>query len=388
MFDRLASILLLLFVASIPLDQVPVEHLGSASVPLGMAALFVGTLAVAYRRRLRRMTLVHLLLAAFVAWGVVSYVWTVDPDTCMTRIGTYLQLLALVLLLWQLARNPEDARTLAMAYVAGAAVASLSTAYAFKIGETADLYVERYAGVGYDPNDLGVTLALGLVFAWFGLTAESPWSKRLAIVYLPVALTGIALTASRGAMLTTIVAIGAVLASSQKASARRKVLVVLGAAIGAVIVGSVAPESTWERLGTIRDEVAVGTMTHRTEIWKAGVNVFATNPLVGVGAGGFASAVAPLLGIQMVAHNTVLGILTELGIVGGALFVGAWIVLIVRTGRVDPSLRPAVRGLIATWVVGTASLSWEYRKTTWFLIAFITHVVVSHARAGARSGCT
>lgn len=37
---------------------------------------------------------------------------------------------------------------------------------------------------------------------------------------------------------------------------------------------AVLPQTTWDRIGTIRSEVSEGTLTKRTYIWAAGLDVY------------------------------------------------------------------------------------------------------------------
>jgi O-antigen ligase len=142
---------------------------------------------------------------------------------------------------------------------------------------------------------------------------------------------------------------------------------------GAVIsIMAVIPAQSWDRVFTIRDQVLTGTMTNRTTIWSAGLRQFAEHPVLGVGAGAFPTAVQYVdHGIPMVAHNTYLSILVQLGVVG-AILISA--ILGIAWRRIL-SMQGARKRLWAisllTWCIGVFGLTWEYKKMTWLLFALI-----------------
>jgi O-antigen ligase len=75
--------------------------------------------------------------------------------------------------------------------------------------------------------------------------------------------------------------------------------------------------------------------------------------------------------IPYVAHNTFLSVLVELGIVG-ALLLGGLLVSAFRSALRMPSLERCLWvALLLTWSVGVSSLTWEYRKPTWFLFGIL-----------------
>ncbi len=146
--------------------------------------------------------------------------------------------------------------------------------------------------------------------------------------------------------------------------------------VAALALAYAVPEATWERLLSIREEVARGTMSHRKLIWEAGWKVFSDNWLIGVGVGMYPLAVESLINWRIVAHNTPLSVATELGVVGLMLFFSAPVETAIHVRTRPRAIRALVWGLLVTWLVGTSSLSWEYRKTTWFVFAITLALAV------------
>src|SRR5205823_736208 len=122
-------------------------------------------------------------------------------------------------LFWEFARERSDQDRLMLAYCLGALVAIAQVAYNFSAGveyydastvstvrEFTRLNHSRYAVSGFDPNDCGVTLALGIPMAWH-LFVNGRGAVRLIAAYVPAACIAILLTASRGAFLSMVVAL-------------------------------------------------------------------------------------------------------------------------------------------------------------------------------------
>jgi O-antigen ligase len=395
-FEAVARAAFLAFAFSVPLDVRAMAGVGSITAGIGilLVAASLGTLLE--RGRLRRLESTHHLALALLAWIALSTFWSSDVELTLQRAQTFVQLVVFLLIYWQLGTTPGLIENVSVAYVGGATVAALGTLQNYLRGETYSVEA-RFAAEGFDPNDLGVTIAIGLPMAWWLVVRGSGWRRVAGASYVPLALMAVALTASRGAMLTVLAALIVVPALAGARAGRTLLLAVVVAAMTALLLSSVVPDTSWERLLSTRDQVVTGTMTHRTVIWSAGWEIFKDNWFLGVGSGAFPAAVEKVLNWRMVAHNTFLSVAVELGVVGVALFMGAWLSVILRARHAERPYRNLAYVLAATWMVGVASLSWEYRKTTWFLLGYLVHIVsagsgnghgamAEHAQAGEGRG--
>jgi O-antigen ligase len=228
-----------------------------------------------------------------------------------------------------------------------------------------DGVVERLVGTGIfnDPNDLSLILvvAIGCCFC-FAATATS----RFARVgwWLPIGffLYAIALTHSRGGLLALIG--GTVIAMGARMGAARALLLT-SALVPLVLIFS-SGRQTQVDLNDPTD-----TFQTRLDRWSDALTLFKQSPLIGVGQD------QQVEYCGQVAHNTYIQNFAELGIVGGACFLGMMMfclrgVLKVDLQRCDPILttfRPYLAGGLAGYAIGLISLSRGYTISTYLVFA-------------------
>ncbi len=316
--------------------------------------------------RIRPTPLPLFAMLAYALWAAASVFWaTGDQKDVLIRVMTNAQLLAYVWLSWQIVRSESELRVLLLGYVAGCAILVALTWRNYFAGVLT--FWDRYAADGFDPNEMAIYLALGIPMAAY-LAASGRVFSKFALIYLPLALSGVALSGSRGGLLCSVVAIAGVLVWLARRSRAGSTLMLLSLALGVAFAAAWVPAESWTRMFSVGDELSGGTAGDRKQIWRAAWDVLQRHPVIGVGAGGFPDAVVPALHLRIVAHSTQLEIAVELGIIGLVLFLTAYVLVLWHVGRSSPNDRSLAWCLIATWFVGSSSLSWEYRKPTWFVL--------------------
>ena len=108
-------------------------------------------------------------------------------------------------------------------------------------------------------------------------------------------------------------------------------------------------------------------MSGRADIWQAALSVIPERPVLGAGLGAFITATNNHAG----AHNLLLGVLVEEGLVGFSLYVGLLAACAVAIVRMPFRERMLWVSLMLAWLVGVMSLNWEYRKVTWLLFGLV-----------------
>lgn len=333
-----------------------------ASIVLGLPLLLAAGWQLATRPRIRALPPPLLFLVGYVAWAAASVFWSsASPNGFRIRTLTNIQLVAFVCLAWQVVRTREDVAAMLWGYVAGCVLIVALTWRAFLAGQI--FVYGRYAPAQFDPNDMCVYVALGVpMAAWLALRGRA--ALRVALwLYLPLAVSAIALSGSRtGLVAGTVAMVGVLLWVTRRSRIGSLFLVaVLFSAVA--LAATVVPPDVWLRLFTIQDEL--NRASGRSDIWRAGFDVLARNPVLGVGAAAFESEVLPILTVKMPAHSTPLGVAVEHGLIGLVLFFGAFAAVVVTTWRSTFADRALAWTLVATFCMGSLSLSWEARKPAW-----------------------
>lgn len=374
--NRLSFFLLCTLVFTIPFDEVfALPGFGTVTRLLGYATLLAAVSDVVARGRCRALRGPAVWASVFVGWAILSLTWTAQVDETLGMLPTVIRCLGLFWLLYEYADEEERGALLLQAYVLGCYVCLLGVVRSFRQGLTIDdNEYARYAVSQLDPNDLAVILALGVPMAWHLVSSKKSrvpaWVNHL---YVPLAICGVALTGSRGGLLALITAILIIPWSFRRLGLWTKLGVAVSAALVLLGMTYFVPEDALARFATIPKELAQGTLTHRTTLWRVGFELLRDHPLVGLGAGAFAQEVYAQGAFMkpQVAHNVFLGILFDLGVVGCALFASLVVSLFRGLKLLGTPERRLCTFLLATWVIAGASLSHEYRKTTWLVLGFV-----------------
>jgi O-antigen ligase len=231
----------------------------------------------------------------------------------------------------------------------------------------------RFAGLNNDPNELGLTLVLGLPMAWY-LSLSQPqrrftWAWQL---YVPIGCAAILLTGSRGAFVAALVTLASMPWALSRLGLRTK------AAVYALLVASImlatgfVPKAILERMGSTRADMAAGYFGGRGAIWKAGLQLVHEHPIAGAGAGTFAAGVAPILGgHSRASHDAFLSILVEEGIVGLCLFLAIGATATKPLRHLPAPQRRFSIVLLAALAVGSLALTWNASKQLWFVLGLL-----------------
>ena len=359
------------FVLVLPWDVfVNLPVVGSIPRIVGLVASAGGVLYILARRSLTPLSWFHMFAGLFVLWAGVSSFWSIDPEATRTRVITYLQLVVLVWLIWEIAWSSARQRALFQAYVVGASVAALVTIHNFLSGALGpETGIARFTALNQDANELGLTLALGLPMAWYVSLSHphrrSAWLWRL---YLPLGMTAVFLTASRASVLAALVGLSIIPFTLGRLRFRAKAALYALGAGSLVVASNVVPESSVARIASTRADIEAGHFGGRGAIWMAGLEVAREHPLVGVGAGAFQAAVEPTIHEEMVAHNVLLSVLVEDGLVGLLLFVAMITAVLGPLRHLPPVQRRFSIVLLLALALGSMSLSWDNRKQLWFVV--------------------
>jgi O-antigen ligase len=231
-------------------------------------------------------------------------------------------------------------------------------------GERAIFLRLRGAGIFHDPNDLCLILVMGTLISIYGFSTGLR-VVRLGWLVLPGLFAyALSLTQSRGGFLGALASV-LVLFLGRFGWKRTMVLgVVVVPLFFALFAG---------RQASIISSLDDDTGQSRVQLWSDGLQMFREAPLFGVGQGEYAERAGNG------AHNSFLNAFTELGFLGGALFLGAFYLCfhsLHRPGSMDPrtldpglvKLRPYLLAIVTGYVTGTLSLNRLYVAPTYVVL--------------------
>jgi len=372
----IASVGLLVLIFTIPWENVvEFSSLGTLSrvVGLGVGALWI--VAVLATDRVRAPSPAVAAAFLFVVWGVVSLFWTVDVDATVARSITYIQLMLLVYVVWDLVLDREQFSRAVGAYLLGSWVTLGVLFYqAASFGLTG--WDERFTIGTFQPDDLGLVLALCIPIAAYVAVNDPPRFRPvmrfLGALYVPAALAGILLSGSRAALAAALPGvIYAGICWLRRAVGRRALTI--GVLLAAVVVTApLIPTVTLQRVTTVSNDPIEGFLNGRGIVWREAYATFQAHPVIGVGSGAFRAKDAGRVARNSagkVAHDFTLQFWAELGLIGWALFMTMLVLLLLSIARQPRWLRGLWLSTVLTWVIGASFYNFADRKQTWVLFA-------------------
>ena len=363
----LAYAALWMFIFTLPWEGVVrIGGMAIVSRGTGMLAMAMTLFAIVVNARVRRWHTFHIVALAFVIWAGCVLLLTLAADP-PGKFWTFVQLLLVLFIMWELATSWQRVTGLFLAYVLGAYVAAMQTILVYR--RSGGSSFQRFAAGELDPNDLAMTLALALPMAWYlGMTYRQPLLRWACRGYMPLGLLALGLTGSRGGIVATCVALLIVPLSMTRLTPARLTTAVVMLCLSGALALTYVPETLIQRLAGTGREVEEGTMHGRLDIWKAGVKAFSQKPLVGYGTANFKAAVRAF-GEGQVAHNSYLSVLVEQGLIGFALYFTMYVSVFLAVLRLPTLERRFALVLLATLAVALLPLTWEDRKPVWFILA-------------------
>lgn len=223
----------------------------------------------------------------------------------------------------------------------------------------------RSTGIFNDPNDLSMIAVAGIAIAAYFLTDQDGGNSRLA-AWLGLAACGYALllTRSRGGLLALMAALGMLF---QSRYGWRKAIWAAAVAMPALMLVAGG------RQADIGGAMERGTGQERIKLWSQGMGMLRSSPLFGIGQNHFADEAG------LVAHNSYVHCFGELGLFGGAIFLGMFFYAIRalyqlpqdQLAEIDPEtarLRPYLLAMVSGCAASMLTISRPYVLPTYLTL--------------------
>ena len=247
---------------------------------------------------------------------------------------------------------------------------AMREAYSVDLGERVTTIRLQASGIFHDPNDFSLILGTGiLVLTHLLLESRSTLFRVACVAVICVDFYALTLTRSRGGLLALVAGTG-IMFVSRFGWRKALMLGVIGLPVLLVAIGGRQTNFNFEDGDTGHGRVA---------IWRDGIAMFKASPLFGAGVGQMARE------LHIVAHNSFVHAFTELGLLGGPLFLGVFYVPVtmIRQVRTPPpgtvrgsaaenvalrAWRPCILAVVAALAIGLCSLSRPYTVTTYLIL--------------------
>ncbi|OEU73509.1 MAG: hypothetical protein BA874_00860, partial [Desulfuromonadales bacterium C00003068] len=255
-------------VFTIPLESmIAFPEIGTFSRMIGVLVAVSAFVCILLGKKAIKLNSVQSYALLYLLWSIVTFYWSVDIEKSYKSILTLSRLVVFLFVICQFAQKENEQIGLMKAYVYGSLFSSFSIIYSFINKQEYDFF--RYSAYGFDPNDLGLTLALAIPMAWYVSFIDT--SKIMSWVYrliVPLLVFGITLTASRGAFVALLVALSFILWSLYRLPVKFKLLFMAFVLTTTLLIIKFAPVYSWERILSIGSELHTGSLSGRFTIWR------------------------------------------------------------------------------------------------------------------------
>jgi len=339
------------------------------------------------------------LLCLFAVFTAASMLWASDAGQAFeaaVRAAAYAGLFALVLL----CSRRDEARSWLYGLLIGLLVVAAAALLARLLPDllSGDRELQQLLPsargrlsypIGYWNGLAACMAAATVLLAWLGLAASTAKRRAAAWAALPLPLLVIYLTSSRGGLAAAIAGVMTVAIFSVRRSWLPAAAAVLCAVLGAGVLAA-SEAGLWKEFKAspraserIRDDFVTnhlisGSGSGRYQFWSAAVDAFESQPLRGIGAGGYEAWWYRNASIPYTlrnAHSLFLETLAELGAIGGLLLAGFLLLSLAcawrcRADSGGANGTAACAGLVAAAMV-SAALDWTWQLPATFAPAIV-----------------
>ena len=368
----LAFAMSLVFIFVVPWEGViEFPGLGTAAKIIGFLTGVAWIASVFITNQVRKPQLFHILIVFFVLWNALSLFWTPSPASTVPHVGTWIQLMMMVLIFWDLYTTQTAIMAGLQAFILGEYVAIATAASNFLAGDAFYNHYQRFSPAAQsNPDGFGFIVVLGIPVAWYLASSMkgSKWVSLLRIInyaYIPAAFIGLSLSGTRTALIASLVGVAYGLSSLNRVrlSARIPIFLILSAAI-LFLLPHVSSLRSFQRFSTTYHEITEGNLNNRVDNWQEGLSAVPDQPFIGVGANTYRSVNS----LGKLAHNSFLSVLVELGVIGFTLFAGMVGLAVIAAFRQPKWESRFWLAVIAVWGIGASTLTYEHRKATWLFL--------------------
>lgn len=374
---RLVPILLMIYSALIPLENVLAASFGG-SINKYIGLLVMGLICMWCIKNRNTRVYIPKRMFAFSFFAFCTMFWSINQNFQILSVMLNVVLFTLIVIQYPLTSD-EKRWLIAAIFVGGVVVSAMMlSGGSFTTINTIDR--DRMSivigGLMVDNNNLAASLSI-CCLAGFSLIYKSKralFMRICMILGIGLIAIGILRTGSRGGLLA-LAAGGVVflLFSDSGLKPRTIIIGVICVFLGMYYIQNYMSASLASRF-TIAEVLASGG-TGRTTIWMNALQAYADSApgrwLVGYGFGSFPALMRQVMGLGKAAHNDVVQMLLETGVIGLVLYFLMWFEMAQYATKKKNATALALLAVVA---VGSLSMEMLIKKMLWlvFLVAILS----------------
>ncbi|HWR38207.1 MAG TPA: O-antigen ligase family protein [Patescibacteria group bacterium] len=364
---------LVVYIFFIHIESISVlESFGTVAKLLAIGVAVLAAISIMVNRQIIVVGKAELLLVTFFLWCCATVWWSVDENAAMERLLSVFMLVFFTILAGFRGFNEREIKVLIQAtYYSGSALAL----YILTLGEAFHEQVNRISLSGTDPNHLSGCLLLAVAIGLSGVFENSGKSIATRLVYfatLGMIVGAIVMTGSRGGFLGLFILVLAYFVFTQR------YVWVIGLTVTFVCILLLLWQDPTSRFS---GEMALNSGgAGRVDIWKVGLKVLEENWFIGGGLANFnelytlsalQTSTGFAVGVHRAPHNTIIGMTSEVGIIGLALFIGSIYCLIQRYSDFCDNERIVLWSALVGIAISGMFLDMLYMKYLWLVLLLL-----------------
>jgi O-antigen ligase len=378
---------LVILAASLPITDILPDVPFATSVFPVIGGLTIGAYLLQQllikNRRIQTSRRILLLCLFFIVWFLISNLnASIQPDgNGRIWLFTFVQLLALVWLTSQIMDEPNKHYILFLSY---SITTGISALYAIYHGGIATTVMDsiRSGGLTSGANTAARYFLVALVFLYFlqARPATTKFRRLMMFTLMGVIILGVLVTVSRTGLVLLVAAFGMI----YMLEGRRNIPQVFAFGLLGLIVMWFFADNVVSIANSIIPSIQTGsdTVGIRYALWQAGIRMFVSHPIAGVGIGRYPQEL-PFYGFDLLkahylndgAHNMYIQVAAETGIVGLSIFMSILILGLVAFWKSSKVDNEEISTVAKAWliafvliIVGGITKHDQYDKLLWLVI--------------------
>lgn len=313
----------------------------------------------------------HFFSVIYIAWQLISLMWTPDFEWGKGVAITSVQLLLLAFLLTLVIDNKKKIIWAYQAYVFGNIVGTSIIISNYLQGIQSPYY-NRYGIQNIETDMLSVFLALSIPMAAYLATKhQNKILKLINITAIPLVFYAIFLTGTRTGSIVGVLGIMYWIFTHRKASISIKATIAVILVSSVIAILSFAPKASVDRIFSSGKSITTGTLNYRSVIWAGSINQWEKAPIIGTGLGGLGFVLSKEHINFNAAHNTYIHNLTENGIIGLLLYLAIILSLLYYISQTPLDEKAFMVTLLMVVLVSQLTTHTHTEKIIWIVFSLL-----------------